>query len=135
MAFSAASPARPHAMAEINVTPLVDVMLVLLIIFMIAAPALTRNIPFELPQTGPVHELAPSEPVRIRIGADGQAVWQGGPLSAAMLQSLLRTEATRNPQPLLEIETDPSGRDEALTSVLAAARNAGLVRIGLVDPP
>jgi len=135
MAFSAATSARPAAMAEINVTPLVDVMLVLLIIFMIAAPVLTRTVPLELPQPGPKPETTSVDPVRVRIGPDGQASWSGGVLSPAMLQALLRAESARNPQPTLEIESHPDSRYEAMTSVLASARNAGFLRIGVVETP
>ncbi len=135
MAFAADSPHRPTALAEINVTPLVDVMLVLLIIFMIATPVLTRSVPLELPQARDAQPPPPKvDPLRIHLRADGSALWNGAPLSMPLVDALLRAEAQRSPQPALEIESHPESRYDMVTALLASARNAGFSRIGFVDP-
>ncbi len=136
MAFSAtASPER--ALSQINVTPLVDVMLVLLIIFMVTTPILSRPIPFELPQASPPDRVTPPpevDPLQLQIAADGMVWWSGAPLSEAALITLLRTEAARNPQPELRIEAHVDSQYQNFAQLVANARNAGMSRIGMMQP-
>lgn len=132
MAFSVQNAGAMRS--EINVVPLVDVLLVLLIIFMVAAPVLTRRIDLDLPQPGPVnvrHEEPP--PIRLRIDALGQLSWNGAPLPAMALAAQFEVEAGRDPQPLLEVETSPEAHYQALADVLGQARSAGLEKIGFVE--
>jgi biopolymer transport protein ExbD len=135
MAFTSNSGGGP--MADINVTPLVDVMLVLLIIFMVTAPALSYQIQVDLPQrtTQPPPPLKdPPEPIRLRVDAGGTVTWNNSPIPMSVLQSSLEVEADRTPQPTLEIETDPEAQYETLAKVLSRAKNSGMEKIAFVDP-
>src|SRR5688572_4243604 len=135
MAFTSNSGGGP--MADINVTPLVDVMLVLLIIFMVTAPALSYPIEVDLPQrtsNPPPPPKDPPDPIRLRVDAGGTVTWNNSPIPMSVLQSSLDVESERNPQPTLEIETDPEAEYETLAKVLARAKNAGMEKISFVDP-
>jgi biopolymer transport protein ExbD len=140
MAFSSNS--GGGAMADMNVTPLVDVMLVLLIIFMVTAPALSYQIQVDLPQksTNPPPKVDdPPEPIRLRIDASGMVTWNNSPIPMSTLQSALEVEAERaggviTRQPTVEIETDKDAEYEALAKVLARAKNSGMVKIAFVEP-
>jgi len=134
MAFASNSGSGP--MADINVTPLVDVMLVLLIIFMVTAPALSYQIQVDLPQrtsNPPPQPKDPPEPIRLRIEAGGTVTWNNSPIPMSVLQSSLEVEAERAIQPTLEIETDPEAQYETLAKVLSRAKNSGMVKIAFVD--
>src|SRR3546814_15934806 len=102
MAFSSNS--SGGAMADINVTPLADVMLVLLIIFMVTAPMASYQIQIDLPQPSKNMEQPkdPPKPIRLRIDGNGQLFWDGSPLPTAALEPQLQIEATRDPQPTLD---------------------------------
>ena len=135
MAFTNASGAGP--MADINVTPLVDVMLVLLIIFMVTAPALSYPIQVDLPQrtsNPPPQPKDPPEPIRLRIEAGGTVTWNNSPIPISVLQSSLEVEAQRTVQPTLEIDTDPDAQYEMLAKVLSRAKNSGMEKIAFVEP-
>ena len=135
MAFATAG--DRNTMADINVTPLVDVMLVLLIIFMVTAPALSYPIEVDLPQrtsNPPPPPKDPPDPIRLRVDAGGTVTWNNSPIPMSVLQSSLDVESERNPQPTLEIETDPEAEYETLAKVLARAKNAGMEKISFVDP-
>ena len=135
MAFTSNTGAGP--MADINVTPLVDVMLVLLIIFMVTAPALSYQIQVDLPQrttNPPPQPKDPPEPIRLRIEAGGTVTWNNSPIPISVLQSSLEVEAQRTVQPTLEIETDPDAQYEMLAKVLSRAKNSGMAKIAFVDP-
>ena len=105
MAFTSNSGGGP--MAEINVTPLVDVMLVLLIIFMITAPLMSHKIRIDLPQANPnVQEQNPPEPIDLAVKESGEIFWNDELVTEAMLQAQLRVSAQKNPQPELQIRAD-----------------------------
>ncbi len=143
MAFASNSGGGP--MADINVTPLVDVMLVLLIIFMVTVPALSYPIQVDLPQpsTMPPPPGMPPPPIRIRIDAAGGVSWNGSPVGMGILQSQFDVEGARGDtpagtidatkQPAIEIETDRDAEYEMLAKVLSRAKNANLVKINFVD--
>ena len=135
MAFSSNS-AAGAPMADINVTPLVDVMLVLLIIFMVTAPILSYPIDIDLPQrtTTPPPETVPPTPIRLRIDQAGQVFWNDSPAPMAALSSMMEAEVERDPknQPTLEIDTNDEADYGVLAKVLATARNAQMQKIGFV---
>ena len=136
MAFSSNAGAGP--MADINVTPLVDVMLVLLIIFMVTAPTLSYPIEIDLPQKSlnpPPQTKEPPEPISLRIDAAGQVYWNEAAQPISALQSLMEVEVQRDPtnQPTLEIDTSPDADYGILAKVLAAAKNAQMEKIGFVQ--
>ncbi|MCB1561257.1 MAG: biopolymer transporter ExbD [Xanthomonadales bacterium] len=136
MAFSTGSSGGSAPMADMNVTPLVDVMLVLLIIFMVTAPAMTFQIQIDLPQ--PVKDLKPPErdppePIRLKIDAGGQLFWNDMPMPRNALGPSLMIEAARDVQPTLELDTSPEVQYQVLTEVLAEAKNANMKKIGFVE--
>ena len=135
MAFASNSGGGP--MADINVTPLVDVMLVLLIIFMVTAPILSYPIDIDLPQkslTPPPEKLNPPDPIELRIDASGQVYWNASPVPLSALQNMMEAEVERDPnnQPTLQIDTNDDADYGILAKVLAAARNAQMQKIGFV---
>jgi biopolymer transport protein ExbD len=136
MAFSSNS-AAGAPMADINVTPLVDVMLVLLIIFMVTAPILSYPIDIDLPQRSlnpPQNPQNPPEPIRLRIDQSGQVFWNDSPTPMSALRNMMESEVQRDPnnQPTLEIDTNDEADYGVLAKVLATARNAQMQKIGFV---
>jgi biopolymer transport protein ExbD len=135
MAFASDSGGGP--MANINVTPLVDVMLVLLIIFMMTAPILSYPIDIDLPQRSlnpPPTTVEPPEPIRLRIDQSGTIFWNDSPTPLSALRNMMETEVQRdvNNQPTLEIDVNEEADYGVLAKVLAAARNAKMQKIGFV---
>ncbi|MBA2239417.1 MAG: biopolymer transporter ExbD [Lysobacter sp.] len=136
MAF--ASNSGGGAMADINVTPLVDVMLVLLIIFMVTAPTLTYPIDVNLPQrvlNPPPQLVTPPPPIRLRIDPAGQTFWNDSPYPLPTIAEMMDAEVQRDPtnQPVLEIDTSPEADYGVLAKVLAHAKNARMQKIGFVQ--
>ena len=130
MAF-AQSQTRDRTLAEINITPLIDVMLVLLVIFMIAAPVLTRDIPLTLPQAAPPIDAVPPPPIELRIDAVGEVTVAGVPVALPELASVLRTERERlaGQKVVLSVEASYDVDYEVVAKVLATAQNAGMSNI------
>ena len=135
MAFSTSGSGGP--MADINVTPLVDVMLVLLIIFMVTAPILSYPIDIDLPQksvTPPEQPKNPPDPIKLRIDAAGQIFWNDSPVPMSALRNMMDAEVERDPgnQPVLQINASDDSDYGILAKVLATARNAQMQKIGFV---
>ncbi len=125
-------------MADINVTPLVDVMLVLLIIFIVTAPVMTYPIDVDLPQrvlNPPPQLREPPPPVDLRIDASGQVSWNNSPVQVGALQNMMEAEVQRDPtnQPELRIDANPDSQYDVMAKVLAAAKNAQMQKIGFVQ--
>ncbi len=125
-------------MADINVTPLVDVMLVLLIIFIVTAPIMTYPIAVDLPQrvlNPPPQTTEPPPPIELRIDASNQVFWNNSPVAVSSLQQRMEDEVQRDPtnQPELRIDANPDSEYEVMARVLAAAKNAQMKRIGFVQ--
>ncbi len=134
MAYANAAMQR-DSVAQINITPLVDVMLVLLVIFMIAAPVLTTRIPLALPGSAPSAPVdVAAETIDLRIDAAGQLTWNGSAAPLSALQSMFEAEARRDSAhpPLLRIDANGDADYGVVAKVLAAANNAELTRIAFV---
>jgi biopolymer transport protein ExbD len=128
-----AGPSQP--MADINVTPLVDVMLVLLVIFIITAPLLSYSIKLDLPNDpAPASEPAPAT-VRLSIDAGGAVYWDGEPVSDAQLTARMAEAAKSITLPELHLRADKATRYERISFVLSTAQQAGLAKIGFVTEP
>ena len=128
-----AGPSQP--MADINVTPLVDVMLVLLVIFIITAPLLSYSIKLDLPNDpAPASEPAPAT-VRLSIDAGGEVYWDGEPVSDAQLAARMAEAAKSITLPELHLRADKATRYERISFVLSTAQQAGLAKIGFVTEP
>jgi biopolymer transport protein ExbD len=131
--FDRQSPAQP--MAEINVTPLVDVMLVLLVIFIITAPLLSYAIKLDLPNDpAPATEPAPAT-VKISIDAAGTVYWDGESVSDADLIARMANAAKATTLPEVHVRADKATRYERISFVLSTAQQAGLAKIGFVTEP
>ena len=137
MAFATGS-GKGQPMADINVTPLVDVMLVLLIIFIVTAPVMTYPIDVDLPQrvlNPPPQLREPPPPIDLRIDASGQVAWNNSPVQVEALQNMMENEVQRDPtnQPELRIDANPDSQYDVMAKVLAAAKNARMQKIGFVQ--
>lgn len=122
-------------MNEINMTPLVDVMLVLLIIFMITVPVMKHSVDIALPRASSEPQDAKPQSVRLSVDAQGQYWWNESQVRDEDLPRLLRAEAARDPQPDLHIRGDKDVRYERVAQAMAAAQQAGLRKIGFVTEP
>ncbi len=129
MAFAQAD-SRQDAISEMNITPLVDVMLVMLVIFMIAAPVFSQAIPLKLPQGTPTHQ-EPPPPIELRIDAAGEVFLGGQPMPVSALPSVFSAELERaGSQPvILGIDANGEAEYQVVAKVLAVAQNAGLGNI------
>src|SRR6218665_22863 len=124
-----------EVMNEINMTPLVDVMLVLLIIFIITVPVMKHSVNVDLPRAINQPENLKPEPVRLSVSANGDYYWNESQITPEELLSRLQTEAAKEPQPDLHIRGDKAVRYEDVAQALAAAQRAGLRKIGFVTDP
>lgn len=122
-------------MAEINTTPMVDVMLVLLVIFIITAPLLTHSIKIDLPQAG--SQSTPEKPdiVSLSINAESKLFWNDTPVEDAELALRLEQEARKQPQPELHIRAERVTPYQKLAEIMSAAQSAGITKIGFVTDP
>jgi biopolymer transport protein ExbD len=131
--FSAGKHQAP--MAEINTTPLVDVMLVLLVIFIITAPLLTHAVKIDLPQASSQPLPENPEVISIAIDHDGKTYWNDLLVVEGELPARLKEAAQQEPQPELHIRADKDTRYQALAEIMADAQNAGIKKLGFVSQP
>ena len=136
MAFGGFNESNHQApMAEINVTPMVDVMLVLLVIFIITAPLFTHAIKLELPNAQ--SQAAPEKPetITLAINAEGKLFWNNAAITREELSQRIATASQKQPQPKLQLRADKSTRYEVIAQVMSAAQNGGMNKIGFVTDP
>jgi len=124
-----------EVMNEINMTPLVDVMLVLLIIFIITVPVMKHAVNVDLPQASSQREQVKPETVRLSVRSDGSYYWNESPVSDEALPAMLQAEAAKEPQPDLHIRGDKAVRYERVAQAMAAAQRAGIKKIGFITEP
>lgn len=131
--FSSGEHTQP--MSEINTTPLVDVMLVLLVIFIITAPLLTHAVKIDLPQatSQPLEEKP--EVIDLAVDTDGKLYWNDAEIDQADLITRLREASTKQQQPELQIRADKNTRYQVLAEVLAQAQTVGMKKVGFVSQP
>jgi biopolymer transport protein ExbD len=135
MAFGGFEQSNDAPMAEINVIPLVDIMLVLLVIFIITAPVLTHAVKIELPQASSERNEETPETVTVAIDAEGQLFWNDAPVSEEELPARLRAAAEADPELQLHLRADRLTTYDLLARVMAAAQGSGVSRIGFVSEP
>ena len=122
-------------MAEINVTPLVDVMLVLLIIFMITAPLMSHKIKVELPKANldqRPDKVPPAPPVTVTVKEDGTLYWNDAPVTHDQLESQLSVAAQATPQPEVNIRGDATTKYRIVAEVVNTAQLQGIAKVGFV---
>jgi biopolymer transport protein ExbD len=131
--FSENDGERP--MAEINMIPLIDVMLVLLIIFIVTAPLLTHAIKINLPKATTQATLEKPATVTLSIDASGNLFWDDNRIEEAQLAANFAGAARRNPQPELHVRAEKTTQYQRLAEVMSAAQNAGVIKIGFITEP
>lgn len=122
-------------LAEINMIPLIDVMLVLLVIFIVTAPLLTHAVKVDLPKASSAPNLTKPENVQLAIDAASQVFWNGQAVSPDELGELLKAAALRDPQPELHLRAERTTPYEKVAEVMSAAAREGVTRIGFVTEP
>ncbi|MBU3541901.1 MAG: biopolymer transporter ExbD [Burkholderiaceae bacterium] len=122
-------------MAEINMTPLVDVMLVLLIIFMITLPVINHAVKVELPTASSQKNDVKPESINLSINAKGQIYWNNSVVDLNTLETYALAAAKKKPEPEVQLKADKNVRYEAVAQVLSTVKRAGLQRIGFVTEP
>ena len=134
MAFSSNS-SGGGPMADINVTPLVDVMLVLLIIFMITAPLMSHKIKVELPEANlerKEEKAPPVPPITLAVQEDGSLFWNDEPIGKDLLESRLSIEAQKTPQPQVNVRGDKTTKYRIVSDVVKIAQAQGMRKVGFV---
>jgi len=121
--------------AEINMVPLIDVMLVLLVIFIVTAPLLTHAVKLDLPQASSAVNEPPPQRIELAIDAGGQRFWNGEPLSRDDVAARLSAAARSEPRPELQLRADHRVPYRDVAQTLADAAAAGVTRIGFVSEP
>lgn len=133
MSMSVGESSADEPMMDINTTPLIDVLLVLLIMFIITLPVMTHAVKLDMPQStdAPPPDVV-VEPIRIDIDWDGTVVWNGNVVPLSALEGYFRQEAAKNPQPELHVRPDRRADYDTVARVLAYAQRNGIQRIGFV---
>jgi biopolymer transport protein ExbD len=124
-----------EVMNEINMTPLVDVMLVLLIIFIITVPVMKHAVNIDLPRATSEPEQTKPRNIVFTVAADGSYFWNEQKIEDGELVARLAAEAAKEPQPELHIRGDKAVRYERVAKAMSAAREAGVRKIGFITEP
>ena len=124
-----------EVMNEINMTPLVDVMLVLLIIFIITVPVMKHAVNIDLPRATNQPQDTKPQTIRLSVDEKGQYFWNETPTSDEAIQLQLKAAAAMSPQPELHIRGDKAVRYERVAQAMAAAQQAGVKKIGFITEP
>lgn len=132
MAFGSFGGGEAAPMAEINTTPLVDVMLVLLVVFIVTAPVLTHSLKVELPQAKAEVTRETPAVIRVTLTADGTALWESEAAPSPNLAERFAAAFAANPQSELHLVADKNTKYEVIAQSMSAARTAGITRIGLL---
>jgi biopolymer transport protein ExbD len=124
-----------RAMSDINTTPLVDVMLVLLIVFMITIPVITQTVPLELPHVSNLATQTKPENINISVNKDGQTFWNQSLVDNNQLLERLKGAAVIKPQPEVHVRADQMTRYEYVGRVILTAQRAGIQKVGFITEP
>jgi biopolymer transport protein ExbD len=133
MGMSIGGGGEDEPMMDINTTPLIDILLVLLIMFIITIPVMTHAVKLDMPRPSnePSQNILPVI-IRLDIEFDGTVLWNGTPVTVDSLDSYFRREAVNDPQPELHIRPNKRASYDVVARVLAAAQRNGLLKIGFV---
>ncbi|MCM2252431.1 MAG: biopolymer transporter ExbD [Ramlibacter sp.] len=126
---------RDDVMSEINMTPLVDVMLVLLIIFIITVPVLTHSVKLDLPRAQSEINVVRPETVTLSVSADGAIHWNGTRVGERELDARLEAAARQRPQPEIHLRGDRKAAYESVIKAMAAAQRSGILKLAFVTEP
>ncbi|SMP67711.1 ExbD/TolR family protein [Noviherbaspirillum suwonense] len=135
MAMGSLSDSDDDFNPEINTTPLVDVMLVLLIIFIITIPVINQSVKIDLPRASSQPQDLKPENINLDIDAQGQIYWNREAIDPSQLQIRIATAAQKTPQPELHLRAERTTQYEKVAQVMAAAQTGGLSKIGFITEP
>jgi biopolymer transport protein ExbD len=121
--------------STINTTPLVDIMLVLLIIFLITIPVVIKSVPIQLPVATNIVTITKPENITLAVDKTGNYYWNDAPVSNEELFDMLKTVAVRVPQPEVHIRGDRDVRFESIGRVLADLQRAAILKVGFITNP
>jgi biopolymer transport protein ExbD len=121
-----------EVMTEINMTPLIDVMLVLLVVFILAVPAIHSAVPLTLPRASSAASQQPTEPVRLDIDAQGRTYWNGKEVAEDALKAQAQQAATLDPQPVVRLSGDRAVPYERVLQTLSTLQSAGLAKVNFI---
>src|ERR1700730_15439793 len=127
---------EPGTMSQINTTPLVDVMLVLLIIFLITIPVITKNVPVAVPKAVNIPNQTKPENITLSVTADGEVYWaQQHVPNMMLLLDRIEREAVKVPQPEIHIRADANTDYKNVGKVIAAINRGGVIKVGFITEP
>ncbi|MGO4157771.1 ExbD/TolR family protein [Cupriavidus sp. YAF13] len=135
MAFGTLDSDDDEVMSEINMTPLVDVMLVLLIIFIITIPVINHTVKIDLPRATNTPNDPKPQNINLAIDANGKIFWNQAEVDEPTLEANIAQAAQQQPQPELHLRADRDVRYERVAEVMAAAQHGGLGKIGFITEP
>ena len=121
-----------EVMTEINMTPLIDVMLVLLIVFILAVPAIHSAVPLTLPRASSAATQQPAEHVRLDIDAQGRTYWNGKAVEEDALKAQAQQAATLDPQPVVRLSGDRAVAYERVLQTLSTLQGSGLTKVNFI---
>ncbi|KAF0568356.1 Biopolymer transport protein ExbD/TolR [Psychrobacter nivimaris] len=122
-----------RSMDEMNLIPLIDIMLVLMIIFLLTATVLNPTVPLDLPETSAALNETPPEAIQVSIDEDAGIFWDSDPISMEELETRLQQQGATGKNPAVQLRADKEGKYDTVAQVLAAASNAGLTKIAFVN--
>jgi len=132
MGMSIGGGGEDEPMMDINMTPLIDVMLVLLIMFIITIPVMTHAVKLDMPRASNAPSTAQPIVINLEIDFDGTVLWNGTPVEIETLEGYFRREAANDPQPELHIRPSKRAKYDVVARVLASAQRNGMRKIGFV---
>ena len=136
MAMSVGSGGEDELNSTINTTPLVDVMLVLLIIFLITIPVITKTVKVSLPKAANIPTETKPENITIAVDAQGNIYWNNEQIAGRdQLVEMVKAEAIKDPQPEIHIRGDSNSRYEDVGHVLYSVQRGGIVKVGFITEP
>jgi len=130
--MSIGSGGEDEPMMDINMTPLIDVMLVLLIMFIITIPVMTHAVKLDMPRASNAPSQVQPVVINLEIDFDGTVLWNGTPVDIESLEGYFRREAANEPQPELHIRPSKRAKYDVVARVLASAQRNGMRKIGFV---
>lgn len=134
MAFQLGSEEQ-HGLNEINLIPLIDIMLVLMIIFLVTATVLNPTVPLNLPKTSAQVNEAPPKVIQVSINKDGKIFWDEEMVTLDVLQQRFAQEGTQTDTPTIQLRVDKDSRYDTVAQVLATASDNKLAKIAFVSDP
>jgi biopolymer transport protein ExbD len=132
MGMSIGGGGEDEPMMDINMTPLIDVMLVLLIMFIITIPVMTHAVKLDMPRATNAPQITQPVVINLEIDFDGTVLWNGTPVEIESLEGYFRREASLEPQPELHIRPSKRAKYDVVARVLASAQRNGMRKIGFV---